>query len=786
MHISLSWLGEFLDHGLTVSELEALLTSTGLSVEGIGQSGVDLPKVVVAAILESNPHPNADRLSVCQVDDGSGSPRQIVCGAKNYRVGGKVPLALPGAVLPGDFKIKSGKLRGETSEGMMCSGKELGLSQDAAGLWILPEESVPGTSLAELYPPQTILELEITPNRPDWLSHLGVAREIAAFLGRTITFAPTAAIETVENTDIARIEEGGQCSFYSVRRISGVRVGPSPDWLRQRLESIGLRAINNVVDVTNYVLHELGQPLHAFDAAKVQGAIVVRPGVAGEKFSALDGTVHSLSSGDTVIADSGSVLALGGVVGGLESGVTESSTDILLESARFVPTAIRKTSRRTGLQTDSSYRFERGVDPEMVLQASNRATELICELAGGTAEEFVVTAGSPTLEKSQVLLRHERCRALLGIDLTDEEIVDFLQRLGLVQPGDAQPGLSTWAIPSYRLDLEREVDLIEEVARMAGIDRIPSRLVATVAARLPSDDAYDFADSLRGKLTSLGFFEARLSTLVSPNSLAGREASALRLKNPLGEEQSFLRPSLLPGLQDAARRNFHAGLRDVRLFEIGSIYRQAVPEQVSSLALLACGSLLPRGWQETTSATFSFFDLLGLLDQIFPCGLVRRPVELPGCAVGAELLLGEIVIGTAGILSPSLAREMDAPGEVVVAELQLPALQAAWSSPPKPHPGIPKFPSTTRDLALVLDESVSYGKIAAALTNAKESLLRSFEPFDIFRDAEGTRLPIGKKSVAVSLTFQSGEKTLESSEIDAAVSRLKQVLQRDLTADFRE
>lgn len=803
MNLSLSWLADFIEVSLPVEELDALLHRTGLKVEKITQSGVAIDHVVVGQILSSEPHPNADRLSVCQVQTSTAeSPRQIVCGAKNYRVGDKVPVALPGAVLPGNFKIKTGKLRGVESEGMMCSAKELELPGDAAGLLILSATAPVGVPLGEIFPPQTVLELEITPNRPDWLSHLGVARELSAFLQSPLKQAAPLSQTPRALAAAVSVQNDGGCLLYSVRRISGVRVGPSPEWLRQRLESIGLRPINNVVDVTNYVLHELGQPLHAFDAAKVQGPLAVRQARHGENFAALDGREYELSSDDLVIADDQSVLALGGIMGGEPSGVTDSTTEVLLESAYFVPAGIRRSSRRLGLSSDSSYRFERGVDPEMVLAASERATALILELAGGQAEEKVSLAGpwaeDPIAQQiggnvaplpAPIVLRHARCRNLLGIDLPESEIARALERAGLIRLDAASdPSTSTWRTPSFRLDLFREIDLIEEIARLVGIEAIPGRVNGLVHPELPSDQLWDFTSRLRQDLVRLGFFETRLSTLVGPSELLGREATAVRLKNPLGEEQSWLRPSLLPGLLACAQRNFHFGASSVRLFETGPAFAQGspAPQQKAMLALVVCGTSQVPGWMKSPTQPDDFFALAGLIESLVPGPWKLEPCDLPGWVRAARILFSGAPIGQIGVLAPAAARALDAPHDVILAELEIAPLQAYADRPPTGVKPLAKFPAVTRDVALVLDDVVPYQAIADCLAVLSEPLLVDFSPIDLFSDPTGEKLPPGKKSLAVSLTFQSPERTLTAEEIEQVLSRVKAACREQLRADFRE
>jgi phenylalanyl-tRNA synthetase beta chain len=777
--ISLSWLKEFVPYTGTVQELDALLTRAGLEVASVETRGADFPNVVVAQILESNPHPNADRLSVCRVDDGSGTPRQIVCGAKNYKVGDKVPLALPGAVLPGDFKIKTGKLRGVESEGMMCSAKELNLATDADGLLILSNEIKAGTPISEVFPPETVLEIEITPNRPDWLSHTGVAREIAANTGLVATAPAPAICATKEDAVLARIEDFAACPFYSVRRISGVKIGPSPAWLKQRIESIGLRSINNVVDVTNYVMMELGQPLHAFDASKVSGGIVVRRATAGEKFLALDGREYSLRASDLVIADSGRAVALAGVMGGEDSGVTESTTDILLESALFDAPTVRVTARGLDLHSDSSYRFERGVNPAGVLAASARAVQLVIEVAGGSADEAVVAAGElPPLDWI-VDLRYERCRDLLGLPLTNEEIDAPLAKLGLQKvTGDKEN--SAWRVPAFRGDLTRDVDLIEEVVRVVGIDEIPGAICGAPAPVSLADKSYDATMEMRLALRGVGFSEARTSTLVAKPE--GDEFLAVR--NPLGEEQSALRPSMLGGLYAALSRNLNYGAASVRLFEVGRLFANAAEEEVPSLALVATGPRASRTWRDAEQNVIDLFDLRGVIESLAPNAEFVQ-VSDSRFGIALEIRIGGFVAGVAGQLAPGKAREIDARAPVVAAELRLDALQDAMLAPRTFVPS-PKFPAVTRDVAAVLPRALGFGEVERVVREANEPLLAGVAPFDIFTDDTGTKLAADRKSLAFSLTFRSSERTLTADEVNASCDRLKGRLREQLGIEFRE
>jgi phenylalanyl-tRNA synthetase beta chain len=779
MKISLSWLKEFVPYEGTTDALAELLTRAGLEVASIETRGADFPNVVVAQILESNLHPNADRLSVCRVDDGSGHPRQIVCGAKNYKVGDKVPLALPGAVLPGDFRIKVGKLRGVESEGMLCSAKELQLAADADGLLILPAETKVGAPISEVFPPETVFEIEITSNRPDWLSHVGIAREIAANTALALSAPEIAPPATQEDASLARIEDSAACPFYSVRRIEGVKIGPSPEWLVRRLESVGLRSINNVVDVTNYVMMELGQPLHAFDAAKISGGIIVRRAAANEAFHALDGRDYVLRASDLVIADSSRALALAGVMGGEDSGVTEATANILLESAYFDPPTVRAAARGLDLSSDSSYRFERGVNPAGVLAASARATQLILDLAGGTADEAATAAGAlPPLEWT-VALCYERCRDLLGIALTNDEIDEPLTRLGLGKAfGDVQS--ASWRVPAYRGDLGRDVDLIEEVIRLVGIERVEGRVAGMPAPVSAADAAYDAAMDVRSALKGVGYSEARTSTLVGKP--AGDDFLAVR--NPLGEEQSALRPSMLGGLFSALRRNLNYGAESVRLFEVGRVFANAAEEEVPSLALVATGPRSPRTWRDAQAGSTDLFDLRGVIEALAP-GAKFAKIEDSRFGLALEVRIGGFVAGITGQLAPGAARELDARAPVVAAELRLDALQAAWLAPRTFVPS-PKFPAVTRDIAAVLPRELGFGEVERVVSEAKEPLLAGIAPFDIFTDDSGEKLAADRKSLAFSLTFRSPERTLTTDEVNAACDRLKGRLREQLGIEFRE
>ena len=798
MKVSLNWLRELVDLPPTVPSLVDLLTLAGVEVEGVETTGVAIANVVVAQIKESVQHPNADRLSVCQVDDGSGTARQIVCGAKNYAVGDKVPLALPGAVLGPDFKIKVGKLRGVESQGMLCSADELGLPKGADGLLILPADAQVGAPLAELFPGDTVLDLEITPNRADLLSHSGIAREIAVLTGQALR-RPRVEVERESFASEAIDVTGGQCRFYSAREIDGVQVGPSPEWLRRKLEAVGLRAINNIVDITNFVMLESGQPLHAFDADQLDGAIRVRAAREGEEFPALDGKTYQLGPQHLVIADASRALALAGVMGGAASGVTATTRNIVLESAHFAPANIRRTSRQLGLASDSSYRFERGVDLAGVLRASQRAAALIAELAGGTRGELGLGMEGDTplgFDPAQtmndtdepvfshtVTLRPERVAALLGVEVPGSEIDSILTGFGLAKTD------AGWEVPSFRPDLTREVDLIEEIARVIGLDAIPARVQAQFAAASETDRAYDRAMTLRRALTAHGFAEARTLTLIGDKTpglaLTHTNAENLRrVKNPMNDEQAILRPGLLPGLLAALGGNARIGARTVRLFEIGRVFSALPPEESTHLALVFSGPLAERSWRGGEGAEADLFHLKGIVAAVLGADTTFAPAANPALALALAVHVGGRPVGFAGQLWPKDARALDATAPVLFAEIDLGALPAASTA--TRYREIPRFPATARDIALLAPLTLGHGEIESVLQTASEPLLAGVELFDVFTDPTGAKIPADKKSLAYSLTYRSPERTLTADEVNTAHTRLKDRLRTQLAVSLRE
>src|SRR5262245_12233676 len=522
MKFSVNWLREFVDLPKNPEQIADLLTRAGIEIKKIETRGANVENVVVSQITASSRHPNADRLTVCEVDDGSGTKRQIVCGATNYKAGNKVPLALPGTKLPNGADIRKSKLRGVESEGMLCSPVELGLGEDASGLLILSPDAKIGAPIGDLFPPDTILDIEITPNRGDLLSHFGLAREIAALTNKKIVGQahrlPAGGAPALQKEGIT-IAAPRECPFFSLRKIDNVKVGPSPHWLRAKIESVGVRSINNIVDISNFVMLELGQPTHAFDADKLKGGINVRLARNGEKFVALDGRTYSLKPDNCVIADQERAVGIGGVMGGEETGVTDSTKNILLEAAYFLPASIRRTARDLNLQSDASYRFERGVDQDMILRASQRAAELMTEIAGGTAAKETDVAGKLPADPADVSLSYEKCSRLIGVTIEPNTVDEILTRFGLRKTAGTNNS-ATWKIPSYRRDLQRDVDLIEEVLRGYGIDKIPGRTRGRFMPTSAADRSHDVETTvLRKRLAGAGLFEVRTSKLISKSAM---------------------------------------------------------------------------------------------------------------------------------------------------------------------------------------------------------------------------------------------------------------------------
>ncbi len=804
MRISYNWLGEYVDLP-AAEELAARLTAVGLEVEAIERGGQGLEGVVAARIVASEKHPNAEKLSVTRVETGRGEPLQIVCGAKNYRVGDVVPLATVGATLPGGQRIEKAKLRGVESSGMLCSAKELGLAEDAGGLLVLPQDVAPGTPIAKaLGLDDVLLEVNVTPNRPDALSHVGIAREVAALLGRKVRLPDARLAEKggpAADAVKVRIEAPEKCPRYAARVVEGVKIGPAPAWLARRLEACGVRSISNVVDVTNFVLLELGHPLHAFDLDRVAGReIVVRTARSGERMKTLDGKERALSPDDLLVADRDRGSALAGVMGGGDSEISAGTTRVLVESAYFQPGTIRRTSRRQGLKTEASYRFERGADPGMVIPALDRCAALVAELAGGTVRRGVVDANPRPWKPTEVRLRWTRPAEVLGMDVSKDDARRILAALAFGErKADAEGAV--FAVPSWRVDVSIEEDLVEEIVRTKGYDAIPETLPSG-ASDTPAEPAEaQVTARLRAALEAAGFAEAVNFSFVGAKDLApfdglapaatGR-ASAVALANPISADLAVMRTTLVPSLLRNAAFNLRQRVDDVRLYEVARVYHPASPARTGDapsaepveVAGVIAGRRSPPGWATAREAA-DFYDaktaVVGVLDAL---GVedVRWAAKAPRWLHprhSATILAAGAPVGEVGELHPAVAGAFDLPRGVLALRLSLDALVRHARLVPQ-YRAIPRFPAVLRDLAVVLDDAVQAADVLAAIR--EEPLVEDASVFDVYR---GKPLAEGKKNVAVAIRYRAADRTLTDAEADAAHARIVKQLTAKLGAELR-
>jgi phenylalanyl-tRNA synthetase beta chain len=777
MKFSVNWLREFVDLPENPEQIAELLTRAGIETKNVEAHGAKVDQVIVSQITESSRHPNADRLTVCEVDDGSGRKRQIVCGATNYKIGDKVPLALPGAKLPNGTEIRKSKLRGVESEGMLCSPIELGLGEDASGLLILSPEAKIGAPISNLFPSDTILDVEITPNRGDLLSHFGLAREIAALTGKKLKSTARESKIPVKKTGVT-ITSTRECPFFSARKIDNVIVGRSPQWLRAKIESVGIRSINNIVDISNFVMLELGQPTHAFDADKLKGDINVRLARDGEKFLALDGKTYSLKPDNCVVADQECAAGIGGVMGGEETGVTELTKNVLLEAAYFLPASIRRTARELNLPSDASYRFERGVDPEMVIRASQRATELIQEIAGGIPAKEINVAGKLPANSADISLRYEKCDRVVGIAIKPKTVDEVLTRFGLKKISAAE--ITKWKIPSYRPDLQRDVDLIEEVVRAYGAEKIPGTDRSRFTPSSVADRAHDLESQMRERLVAAGLTEVRTSKLLPRERFAFGE-SAIELRNPLSEDHVALRPSLLPGLLGVLDHNIRVGTEHVAIFETGRVFEPASGAEEKRVAILLWGNVGCEVHWRNEKRRVDFFDLKGAIE-LARTGLSFRRGRHANFALAVEITADNQLVGVAGQLTNSLASTIDAPGGVFVAEVSLDFPISGLGSRAT-FRELGKFPAISRDIAMIVAEELTHERIWEVIWHPTEPLLEGVEFFDLFAGGE---IGEGKKSLAYRLTYRDQSRTLTNEEVNAAHAKIRERLRTDLGAELRE
>lgn len=796
MKVSLKWLSDYVDVPSDIKEFCDRLDLTGTGVEGVETLGATFDGVVVGYVETCEEHPDSDHMHVVTVNVGGEEPVQIVCGAPNIAQGIKVPVATVGAVLPGDFKIKKSKLRGVASCGMCCSKRELGLGTDHEGIWILPEDAAVGTPIAEyLGLTDTVIDLEITPNRPDCLSMVGFAREVGAMYGLDWC-EPAAQLEesdeSIEGQVSVAIDDAERCPRYTARLIKGVKVGPSPDWLVERLTAIGQRSINNIVDVTNYVLFELGQPLHTFDFDTLDledGAahIIVRAAQDGEKLVTLDEAERELTGDMTVIATPKRAVALAGVMGGLDSEVTDATVNVLLETAAFSPAHTSRTSRNLGLISESSLRYERRVDDMNVDQRADYAAALIAEVSGGTVCAGIVDewpAGAP--EERVLAFRIERFQKMMGEAIPVDFIVECLECLGCAV-ADKGEGVLRVVAPTFRPDLEREIDLYEEVLRLYGMDRIPSTLPAG-RGRLGVRTPQQLVDAkLHATLSACGMNETMTYSFAAADDVEKLRMNeeglgeAAELINPMNAEQSCMRRTIVPGLLRSVAYNQSRGVSNIQLYEIGTVFSAregaAQPKERRKLAGVLAGAMGPAAWNNAPVA-FDFFDGKGVLESIArelalpkvrfkALSAEEAPHLQPGRA--AQMLSGGDVVGWVGEIHPLAADAFEAAAPVVAFELDMTVLERA-ARPARDYVDVPQFPAVARDAAFVVDESVTNEKLMQCMTSAGGKLLEGVQLFDVYRDEE--RIGAGKKSMAYSLTYRAADRTLTSEEVDKAHDRL--------------
>ena len=779
MQFSEQWLRTFVDPQLNSAELGHLLTMAGLEVEEAESAAPAFKGVVVARIVEADKHPNADKLKLCKVDAGTGELLQIVCGAPNAAAGMKVPCAVVGAVLPGEFEIKKAKLRGVESFGMLCSARELGLSEDHGGLHALPEDAPIGRDIRDyLGLDDTLFTIKLTPNRADCLSLTGVAREVAAI---TATALQQPVIEPVTPAFEGRreivLDAPAACPRYCGRILRGVDAkAPTPEWMARRLVRSGVRSISALVDITNYVMLELGQPLHAFDNTKLQGAIHVRMPRTGEQVLLLNEQTVTPAADTLLIADEARALALAGIMGGEDSGITLETTEVFLESAFFVPDAIAGRARGYGFGSDASHRFERGVDPELARSAIERATRLVIDICGGEAGPVVEAQAPEALPvRKPVRLRPARARRILGVTLGDDAMLGLLQRVHLDVTRDGNDFLVT--PPSWRFDIEIEEDLVEELARLHGYDNIPAVAPQGSLMMLPSSEHSRPVWALRHLLAARGYQEVVNFAFVEEaweRDFCANE-NPIRLANPIASQLSVMRSSLIPGLVGTLATNRKRQIDRVRVFEVARVFeRKADGEpvrgfhQVMNIAGLAAGSVMPEQWGER-SRNVDFYDVKGDLEALFaPRQLAFAPLSHPALHPGraAAVKLDGHTIGVIGELHPVWVQRYDLGTAPVVFEV---ALDAALGARMPAYAEISRMPAVRRDLALVIAVDVPVERVLEVLREVAPAVVREISLFDVYH---GKGIDPDKKSLAFRVSMQDTQRTLEDAEVEAAIAVL--------------
>lgn len=792
MKFSYQWLKELLP-GLKErpKKLAHTLTLAGLEVESVEEQGKGLEKVVVGQVKSVAKHPNADRLSVCEVSDGK-EVHSIVCGAPNVSPGKKYPLALEGAELPNGLILKRVKIRGVESRGMLCSAKELGLSEEVEGILELPDNAPVGRSFASYYQlNDSILDVANPPNRGDCLSHIGLAREIGAIHPPHFKDLRSHLIKgtySIKDYVKVQVKDSRGCPRYCSRVIRGIKISPSPKWMVSRLESLGVRSINNVVDATNYVMLETGHPLHAFDHRFLRGGkLIIRKAGQAQKFETLDDEKRDLVAEDLVIADVEGVVALAGIMGGKNSEVQEDTSVLVLEAAAFNPVRIRQTARRLGLQSESSYRFERVVNPDTVSFALNRLTQLILELAGGEASREVIDLYPKKVKPVRLTLREARLEHILGIKIKQAEVKRILTSLGFKPVRSA----SGWrlTIPLYRNDITREIDVIEEVVRLSGYDQIKPELPRSIMRPARQSEQGKLEESVRNFLLNHGFYETIHYSFCGPEDLqkGGYSGDAVRLANPLSREMSLLRPALLPALLETYAKNRSSSEEGLRFFELRQIYFPPQGEQ-KRLAGIYGGPFYSTNWIEK-GRLMDFFDGKGLLEAFFNFAKLasvsfvptdERPEFHPGQCMRIDS--NKKTLGYFGKLHPAILGKADLKDSVFYFDLDYSLLVQEWGAQGLRYEILSPYPRVTRDMALVMNEEMTHEEILKAVAELNVSWLKEVSLFDLYK---GDKLPPGKKSLAFALVYENVERTLTDEEVNEVHFKLIDSLKNKLGVELR-
>lgn len=791
MLVSLRWLKDYVDVSLTADDISQKLTMAGLEVEEIKNIAPQFTNVVVAKILSVTNHPSADRLLLCKVTDGS-QTYNVVCGAKNIVAGDMVPLAKVGAVIPGGYTIKSSVIRGEKSDGMLCSESELEIGDDESGIMHLPADLSPGTLLeTALSLGDTVLDVNVTPNRSDCLSMIGIAREVAALTGKKMKL-PAVKIkessEDVHSLTAVKIIDSDLCPRYTARMIKNVKVGPSPVWLKTRLEAAGMRAINNIVNVTNFVMLEMGQPLHAFDFRFLEeGRIVVRKSRDNEEFTSLDGKGRYLPPKTLLICDGVKPVAIGGIMGGLNSEVKEDTETILLESAYFNPQSIRHSARKLGMPTDAAFRFERGIDPEGVVNALNRAAQLIADLSGGTVcKNYINEYPNKIPAVRDISLRINRIRELIGMEISAKDVLKILRSIGMNVKKNGK-GAYLVTPPACRVDVSREIDLIEEVIRLYGYDRVPSNMPDVFVTEMEEIPRLKLEKKIRKVMVGSGYTEIINYSFGTPMTaeilrLSGNDErrKSVKITNPLGEDLSVMRTTMVYGLLDTAKRNANNGSFDLKMFEIGRIFlnrdKGVLPEEKNMMAGLITGKISEDLWN--AGKNVDFYYLKGGLENIFydlkisECKYISKNTEPflhPGksCAI---MLHGE-KIGLLGEIHPDVMEKLDFKNNIYVFEINMDYLTKACEGRKIFYQEISKFPAVTRDAAFVVSDDMEADLMLNVILEENEDLLENVCVFDVYK---GKGLPEGTKSLGLRFSYRASNRTLTDAEASSIHEKLLQ------------